>query len=87
MERKDDGGAGSKFGQLRRFQAAGGLEFDVEDLAAGIGGFAEDVDFSRDGAFELASAGDAATGGDGDHVGVGIGEFFELMEANPGLGR
>ena len=87
MERKDDGGAGSKFAQLRRFQAGGGLELDVDELAASVGGFAEDVDFGGDGAFELASAGDAAAGGDGDHVGMGFGELLSLWKASPGLGR
>ena len=65
MKRKDDGGLGSKFGQLRRFQAAGGLQLYVNQLTTGVGGFSQDFDFRGDGAFELASVGHPAAGGYG----------------------
>src|SRR5713226_3763541 len=68
VERKDDGSMGAKFSQLRRSHAAGGLEFNVEELASGVCGFVQDFDFGGDGAFELTAAGDAAAGGDGDHM-------------------
>ena len=70
VERKDQGGAGAQLLQLFGLALAGGLQFDVDQLASRGSGFAEDVQLGGDRAAELSSTGNPAAGGDDEGSGV-----------------
>jgi len=85
VEGEDQGGTGAQLLQLLGLALAGGLEFDINQLAACGCGLAQNVELGGDGAAELASAGDAAAGGDYDRAGVGLHETLDSGQSQAGL--
>ena len=82
----DEADAGlAEFLDAGPLEGLGGLEFEVDEVEAGLGGVGEDFDFGGDGAGEAASVGGAATGGDGGGGGVGSEELLELWEGEEGF--
>ena len=71
--------------QLRGLALLGGLEFDVDQLAADGRGFGQDVELGGDRAAKLASAGDAPAGGDDHGAGVGFEKMLDLGKRQGGL--
>ena len=63
----------------------GGLEFEVDEVEAGVGCLGEDFDLGGDRAGELASIGRAPTGGDGGGGGVVGEELLEFGQGKEGL--
>jgi hypothetical protein len=88
MPGDDDGGAGlaqaadGVLGELLN-----GLEFDVDNLESGLGGFEQDFERGVVGAVELAAVLFAATGGDGGGCAVVCEKLLEARQSGERLGE
>ena len=88
-EKRCAGGAegGAELGQLGRVALLGGLDLEIDDVAAGLGGFEEDFELRVEGAGELAAIRLAAAGGDGRDVAAAVEEGLDVGQDSGGLGQ
>ena len=84
----DEGGAeGAKLLHLRGLGVLGGLQFDVDEMAAGLGGLLEDFKLSGDGAFEFSAGGSATAGGDGGDLAALVEKLLEPGNDGERIGK
>ena len=74
---------GTQPGQLRRLGLLGRLDFEVDNLAAGLGGLGQDVEFRCERPVEVAAMFLAPAGGNGGHVAVFGEELLEVRQRQP----
>jgi len=81
------GGAegGAELGQLRAGTLLGRLDFEINDVEAGLGGFEKDVQLGVQGPGEATAKGLAAAGGDGRDVATAGQEGLELGQRGGGF--
>ncbi len=81
-------GAGvAQVGDLRGLGGLGGLDFEIDDLAASLGSLGEDLKLSDERAGEASAVGFAPAGGDGDDLAVRCEKFLDLGEGEQRLGQ
>ena len=73
-EKGGSGGAegGAELGQLRPGALLGRLDFEIDDMGAGFGGFLQQFDLGIQRTGEVAAKGLAAAGGDGRHIAMAV---------------
>src|SRR5450432_324058 len=73
--------------QLLRLNFLRGFKLEIYELATHLRSLGENIEFDRDGATELAPAGNAAASGDGIDVGMVIQELLQWSDGEEGFGQ
>ena len=85
VKRKNQPGAAPKLLQLLRLALKSGLEFDVYQLAARAGRFAENIQLGRDRTAKLASARRPPAGSNHRNTRMGLQEVLNLGKGQAGF--
>ncbi len=70
-----------------RVHLLGRFDLEIDDVAAGFGGFQQDFELGVEGAGEMAAKRLAAAGGDGGDVAAAVEKGLELGQGGGGLGQ
>src|SRR5579864_889487 len=81
VKRHHDGSLGTQLLDLWYFQPAGGLEFNINDLASSFGRLSQNIEFGGDRTSEFSTVRHSTAGGDDGHVGMRFGELPNFGES------